>query len=560
MATNVRFVAKNGVDTNSNSITNLGATGASLALSGANAVTLTSTAPTNVTLPTTGTLISTTAGNAVTASKLLATKNINGVAFDGSANITVPAAAGTLTGTSLPATVTGSSLTSFGTLSSLNVSGALSVGTLTTTTLATIGSDLVVTGNLTVNGTTTTINSTTISTSDLNITLAKDAATAVAANGAGITIAGANATLLYANVDDSFNFNKKVSATSFAGPLTGNVTGNTSGTAGNVTGVVAIANGGTGAITAPLALTALGAAPAAGSSSIVTVGTIATGTWTATDVALAYGGTNASLTAVNGGVVYSNTTGMAITAAGTTGQVLTSAGAAAPTWSTLSVTPANFASQTQKTFLAAPNAANGTPTFRVISASDIPTLNQNTTGSAASLSTPLAVASGGTGATAVTGTGTNVLNTSPTLVTPVLGEATATSINGTTIPTSKVLLTTTDAIASVGVTVNSIGNITASTLTTSTTAANQTISTLPSATYRSVKYTITVTSGAAYHYTEVSAIHDGTTAYISETGTMSTGASLAIFDVSISGGNILLTSTPTNAATTIKVVAIATVV
>ena len=37
-------------------------------------------------------------GNAGTATKLAASKNINGVAFDGSADITVPAAAGTLTG------------------------------------------------------------------------------------------------------------------------------------------------------------------------------------------------------------------------------------------------------------------------------------------------------------------------------------------------------------------------------------------------------------------------------------------------------------------------------
>jgi len=42
-----------------------------------------------------------------------------------------------------------------------------------------------------------------------------------------------------------------------------------------------------------------------------------------------------------------------------------------------------------------------------------------------------------------TGTGTKfVVDTSPTLVTPVLGVATATSINGTTIPSSKTLVAT----------------------------------------------------------------------------------------------------------------------
>jgi hypothetical protein len=54
---------------------------------------------------------------------------------------------------------------------------------------------------------------------------------------------------------------------------------------------------------------------------------------------------------------------------------------------TLSVVPADFASQAANTFLAAPNGAPGTPTFRAIVAADVPTLNQNTTGSAATLAT-----------------------------------------------------------------------------------------------------------------------------------------------------------------------------
>ena len=51
-------------------------------------------------------------------------------------------------------------------------------------------------------------------------------------------------------------------------------------------------------------------------------------------VALTNGGTNANLTAVNGGAVYSTGSALAITAAGTSGQVLTSSGAGAPTWTT----------------------------------------------------------------------------------------------------------------------------------------------------------------------------------------------------------------------------------
>lgn len=54
---------------------------------------------------------------------------------------------------------------------------------------------------------------------------------------------------------------------------------------------------------------------------------------------------------------------------------------------TLAVTPSNFASQTANTILAAPNGSAGVPTFRAIVAADIPTLNQSTTGSAATLTT-----------------------------------------------------------------------------------------------------------------------------------------------------------------------------
>lgn len=53
-------------------------------------------------------------GNAATATALQTPRNINGVAFDGTANITVTAAAGTLTGATLASGVTASSLTSFG--------------------------------------------------------------------------------------------------------------------------------------------------------------------------------------------------------------------------------------------------------------------------------------------------------------------------------------------------------------------------------------------------------------------------------------------------------------
>ncbi len=98
------------------------------------------------------------------------------------------------------------------------------------------------------------------------------------------------------------------------------------------------------------------------------------------------------------------------------------------------------------------------------------------------------------------------------------------------------------------------GSITSASLVTSTTAANQSVDSFSAALYRAAKYVIQVTSGAAYHFTEINVLHDGTTASISEFSTMFTGVSLATFDCAISGGNLTLQVTPTNAVTTIKVV------
>lgn len=72
-----------------------------------------------------------------------------------------------------------------------------------------------------------------------------------------------------------------------------------------------------------------------GQTSITTLGTVATGTWNATNIALNKGGTNASLTASNGGIVYSTSSAMAILAGtATAGQIIRSGASAAPTWST----------------------------------------------------------------------------------------------------------------------------------------------------------------------------------------------------------------------------------
>lgn len=86
---------------------------------------------------------------------------------------------------------------------------------------------------------------------------------------------------------------------------------------------------------------------------------------------------------------------------------------------------ATLASQTAKTFFAAPNGGNGTPSFRTILPSDIPTLNQNTTGSAATLTTPRTIAITG----GVTGTAT-AFDGSANISIPVTAVA-ASSLTGT---------------------------------------------------------------------------------------------------------------------------------
>jgi hypothetical protein len=105
--------------------------------------------------------------------------------------------------------------------------------------------------------------------------------------------------------------------------------------------------------------------------------------WTLAEIG-AYAATNPSGYTTNTGTVTNvggtgTVSGLTLTGTITTTGNLTLGG-------TLAVTPSNFASQTANTVLAAPNGAAGVPTFRALVPADIPTLNQNTTGSATLLS------------------------------------------------------------------------------------------------------------------------------------------------------------------------------
>ncbi len=119
-----------------------------------------------------------------------------------------------------------------------------------------------------------------------------------------------------------------ISVVNAAGSITINNTGVTSAVAG--TGISV--SGATGAVT----FTNTGVTTFSAGTTGLTPNTATTGAVTLAGIlALANGGSNANLTAVDGGVVYSGASAMAITAAGTSGQYLKSNGAAAPTWVTL---------------------------------------------------------------------------------------------------------------------------------------------------------------------------------------------------------------------------------
>lgn len=87
---------------------------------------------------TSSTLVAALEGNASTATALQTARNINGVAFDGTANITVTAAAGTLTGTTLNATVVTTSITSTGTLTGGATGAGFTVALSTSTITGTL--------------------------------------------------------------------------------------------------------------------------------------------------------------------------------------------------------------------------------------------------------------------------------------------------------------------------------------------------------------------------------------------------------------------------------------
>ena len=97
----------------------------------------------------------------------------------------------------------------------------------------------------------------------------------------------------------------------------------------------------------------------------------------------------------------------------------------------------------------------------------------------------------------------------------------------------------------------SLIDISSNTFTTSATS-EVSIDGFPSATYRSVKYLVQMTSSTSYHVIEMTVIHNGTDVWISQYGEIFTGSSLGTFTSSITSGIVNLLFTPTNSSTTVK--------
>lgn len=115
-------------------------------------------------------------------------------------------------------------------------------------------------------------------------------------------------------------------------------------------------------------------------------------------------------------------------------------------------------------------------------------------------------------------------------------------------------LAVTNTVTTAVINLNNQSDISVGSYTTSNT--NQVIVDVsPSSVYRTVKYTMQLTSGSSYHSEEITIVHNGTTVHIVEYGVVYAGGySLGSFDATLVGSNIGLLFTPVNTSTTLKFV------
>jgi hypothetical protein len=195
------------------------------------------------------------------------------------------AAVTSVTGTSNEVTVTGTGTGPF--------TGAVTIGLPDNVT---IGNTLTVTGDLIVNGNTTTLNTATLVVEDKNIVLANvETPTDTTADGAGISVLGTTTkTLNWVDATDSWTSSENLDL------LAGKIY--------QIAGTSVLSN------------TTLGSTVV--NSSLTTLGTVLTGVWNASAIGAAYGGTGLT-SYTTGDLLYASATNtLSARAAGTEGQFL----------------------------------------------------------------------------------------------------------------------------------------------------------------------------------------------------------------------------------------------
>jgi microcystin-dependent protein len=325
---------------------------------------------------------SSTTGNAATATALQNARTIGGVSFDGTANINLPGVntAGNQNTTGTAANVTGTvaianggtgattQQTAINALAGAVTSAQYLRGNGTNILMSAIQAADVPTLNQNTTGSAATLTTgrTIAITGDLTYTSGSFNGSANVTGTGTLANSGVVAGT-YTKVTVDAKGRVTVGASLAAGDVP-TLNQNTTGTAANVTGTVAIANGGTGGTTAQAARNNIAAA--------VTSGQYLRGN-----------GTNVLMSAIQAADVPTlnqNTTG---TAANVTGTVAIANGGTGGT--TAQAARNNIAGAvTSAQYL----RGNGTNVLMsAIQAADVPTLNQNTTGSAASLTTARAI-------------------------------------------------------------------------------------------------------------------------------------------------------------------------
>ena len=243
---------------------------------------------------------------------------------------------------------------------------------------AATGTSLTLSGDLVVNGSTVTLNATTLEIVDKNITLANVATpTEITCDGSGITVKSAtDHTFNYVAANTAWTSSENIDLAS-GKVIKFNGVSVLSSTALNKVTVTAPATGATLTIADGATLTASATASVSGTN---TGDNAANTTYSslvsnATHTGDATGDTALTVVAINGVVMSGLATGLLKNTTSTGAPSIATAG----------------------TDYVIPSGALGTPTSGTLTNCTFPTLNQSTTGSAASLSATLAVTSGGTG-------------------------------------------------------------------------------------------------------------------------------------------------------------------